>query len=213
MICRKATFTVSVPAVTLSNAILRLPEHKKPDFVLEKPENKGFRPQNRTKMPILCSKVLKTRVLKGKSAQKSQFCARGWLPRAQHYLPRALRGASGSSAPGNRLPQPTTQPAAVHAAGNCPRATYRRGVTAGTPTPRTSYLPLILPCIPPWRYRRGATAKTTVVCYRRGTTAVQPARRGILPCSGSRAQRAGDSDVGANDKGAGDDPGDGVDAH
>ena len=55
MICRKATFTVSVSAVTLSNAILRLPEHKNPDFVLEKPENKGFRPQKRTKMPILCS--------------------------------------------------------------------------------------------------------------------------------------------------------------
>ena len=67
-------------------------------------------------------------------------------------------------------------------------------------------------------YRRGATAealpqKTTVVCYRRGTTPVQPTRRGILPRDGSRAQRAGDSDVGANDKGAGDDPGDWVDAH
>ena len=36
---------------------------------------------------------------------------------------------------------------------------------------------------------------------------------GILPRDGSRAQRAGDSDVGANDKGAGDDPGDWVDAH
>ena len=53
--------------------------------------------------------------------------------------------------------------------------------------------------------------KTTVVCYRRGTTAVHAA--GILPRDGSSAQRAGDSDVGANDKGAGDDPGDGVDAH
>ena len=70
-----------------------------------------------------------------------------------------------------------------------------------------TYLPLILPCIPPWRYRRGATAKS----YSRGTTAVHAA--GILPRDGSRAQRAGDSDVGANDKGAGDDPGDGVDAH
>ena len=37
--------------------------------------------------------------------------------------------------------------------------------------------------------------------------------RWVLPRDGSRAQRAGDSDVGANDKGAGDDPGDGVDAH
>ena len=143
-----------------------------------------------TKNPILCSKGLKMRVSEGKSAQKPRFCARNARKRgfqtpkstktpilcsgmiaaslaaptgAQHCPPRALRGASGSSAPGNRLPQPTTQPAAVHAAGNCPRATYRRGATAGTPTPRTSYLPLILPCIPPWRYRRGATAKN----YRR----------------------------------------------
>ena len=86
MICRKATFTVSVSAVTLSNAILRLHEHKNPDFVLEKPENKGFRPQKRTKTPILCSKGLKMRVLNGKSAQKPRFCARGWLPRAQQRL-------------------------------------------------------------------------------------------------------------------------------
>ena len=50
--------------------------------------------------------------------------------------------------------------------------------------------------------------KATAVCYCQGTTA-----RWVLPCSGSRAQRAGDSDVGANDKGAGDDPGDWVDAH
>ena len=42
VICRKATFTVSVPAVTLSNAILRLPEHKNADFVLGRPENEGF---------------------------------------------------------------------------------------------------------------------------------------------------------------------------
>ena len=33
----------------------RLPEHKNADFVLEKPENGGFRGQKRTKMPILCS--------------------------------------------------------------------------------------------------------------------------------------------------------------
>ena len=49
--------------------------------------------------------------------------------------------------------------------------------------------------------------------YRRGATPGQPARRGILPRDGSRSQRAGDSDVGANDKGAGDDPSDWVDAH
>ena len=65
----------------------------------------------------------------------------------------------------------------------------------------------LLPLIPPWRYRRGSTDKS----YSRGTTAVHAA--GILPCDGSRAQRAGDSDVGANNKGAGDDPGDWVDAH
>ena len=112
-----------------------------------------------------------------------------------------------------------------------------------------------LPLIPPWRYRRGTTAKSyrrvhTAVCFRRELSPgippcippcllPQPTCRayyrayprttylplilpciprttyppGILPRDGSRAQRAGDSDVGANDKGACDDPGDGVDAH
>ena len=32
--------------------------HKNPDFVLEKPENGGSRPQKRTKTPILCSRGL-----------------------------------------------------------------------------------------------------------------------------------------------------------
>ena len=32
------------------------------DFVLERPENGGSRPQKRTKMPILCSKSPKTGV-------------------------------------------------------------------------------------------------------------------------------------------------------
>ena len=54
----------------------RLPEHKNADFVLERPENGGSRPQKRTKTPIFCSKGLKTRVPKAKSAQKPQFCAR-----------------------------------------------------------------------------------------------------------------------------------------
>ena len=40
------------------------------------PENKGFLPQKRTKTSILCSKSPKTRVSKGKSAQKPRFCAR-----------------------------------------------------------------------------------------------------------------------------------------
>ena len=100
----------------------------------------------------------------------------------------------------------------------------------------------LLPLLPPWRYSRGTTAKklppahlspynlspcmlpqpaaktylpcNLPPCATAGTlTPGQPARRGILPCSGSRAQRAGDSDVGANDKGACDDPGDWVDAH
>ena len=53
-----------------------LPEHKNADFVLERPENGGPRPQKRTKTPIFCSKGLKTRVPKAKSAQKPQFCAR-----------------------------------------------------------------------------------------------------------------------------------------
>ena len=39
-------------------------EHKKPDFVLEMPENGGSEGQKRTKTSILCSKSLKSRVLK-----------------------------------------------------------------------------------------------------------------------------------------------------
>ena len=40
--------------------LVPLLEHKNADFVLEKPENKGSRPQKRTKTSILCSKSLKT---------------------------------------------------------------------------------------------------------------------------------------------------------
>ena len=39
-------------------------EHKKPDFVLEMPQNGGSEGKKRTKMAILCSKCPKTRVLK-----------------------------------------------------------------------------------------------------------------------------------------------------
>ena len=76
MICRKATVTVSVSAVTLSNAIPRLLEHKNADFVLVKPENVGSEGKKRTKTSILCSKCLKTGVPKAKKAQKPRFCAR-----------------------------------------------------------------------------------------------------------------------------------------
>ena len=87
--------------------------HKNLDFVLEMPENGGSEAQKRTKMPILCS---------------------GMVAASSAALPRALRGASGSRTPGNRLPQPTTQPAAghttVHTAEELPQK-----ATAGTPTP------------------------------------------------------------------------------
>ena len=56
--------------------LIPLLEHKNADFVLGKLENGGFCRQKRTKMPILCSKSLKTRVPEGKSAQKCRFCAR-----------------------------------------------------------------------------------------------------------------------------------------
>ena len=54
----------------------RAKAHKNLDFVLGKPENGGSEGKKRTKMPILCSKCPKTRVSKGKSAQKTRFCAR-----------------------------------------------------------------------------------------------------------------------------------------
>ena len=59
-----------------SDAAHQLHEHKKPDFVLEQPENEGFEGQKRTKTSILCSNSPKTRVSKAKSAQKPRFCAR-----------------------------------------------------------------------------------------------------------------------------------------
>ena len=68
-LARTASFAFPMPLVPL-------PEHKNPDFVLETPENGGFRPQKRTKTSILCSKSPKMRVPKGKSAQKPRYCAR-----------------------------------------------------------------------------------------------------------------------------------------
>ena len=192
--------------------------------MLERAENEGFERQKRTKMAILCSGMVAA----------SLAAPIG----AQHYPPRALRSASGSSAPGNRLPQPTTQPAAVHATVSkqpgyllplMPPWRYSRGTTAKKlppahlspynlspcmlPQPAAkTYLPLILPCIPPDNLPAAHTTVHTAVALP-PRKCRRACRRGILPCDGSRAQRAGDSDVGANDKGAGDDPGDGVDAH
>ena len=169
--------------------------HKNADFVLESAENGGSEGQKRTKTSILCSKCPKMRVPDPKSAQKCRFCARGWLPRAQQRPPE--------------LSTTRHEPCGVHLAAvrqaincrNLPRNLLLRPTCReyDRAYPRTTYLPLILPCIPPWRYPRATYPRACC--------------RGILPCSGSRAQRAGDSDVGANDKGAGDDPGDGVDAH
>ena len=53
----------------------RSKKHKNLDFVLEKPENKGSKPQKRTKTSILCSKSPKTAIQKAKRAQKHRFCA------------------------------------------------------------------------------------------------------------------------------------------
>ena len=53
----------------------RLHEHENANFVLEMPENRGSRPQKRTKTSILCSKSLKSGVLEGKIVQKVDFCA------------------------------------------------------------------------------------------------------------------------------------------
>ena len=53
-----------------------LPEHKKPDFVLERGQNQGKIAVSDTKTLILCSKCPKTGVSKAKKAQKPRFCAR-----------------------------------------------------------------------------------------------------------------------------------------
>ena len=55
--------------------LIRLPEHKNADFVLEMPENRGSEGKKSTKTLILCSKAPKMGVPKAKSAQKWDFCA------------------------------------------------------------------------------------------------------------------------------------------
>ena len=50
--------------------------HKNADFVLERGKNQGKIASSDTKMPILCSKCLKTWVPEAKKAQKPRFCAR-----------------------------------------------------------------------------------------------------------------------------------------
>ena len=146
----KATFTLSVSAITLPDATCPSARAQKCRFCARKARKRGVEGKKRTKISILCSKRPKMWVLKGKSAQKPRFCARnarkqgfrrpkahknanfvlempeneGSRPQkrtkmlilcsgmvaaslaahtgAQHCPPRALRGASGSSAPGNR---------------------------------------------------------------------------------------------------------------
>ena len=70
---QRCLFRRESPPTPTSNLVN---EHKKPDFVLEMPENEGSGGRKRTKTPILCSKCPKTRVQKPKSAQKPRFCAR-----------------------------------------------------------------------------------------------------------------------------------------
>ena len=143
------------------------------------PENGGSEAQKRTKIPFLCL---------------------GMVAASSAALPRALRGASGSSALGNRLPQPTTQPAAVA----LPPRNYRKKLppcaTAGTPTSRTTYLPcmlpqpaaktylpLILPCIPPDNLPAAHTTVQTAVKLPQKATAValppRNYRKKLPPCA------------------------------
>ena len=90
MICRKVTFSLpdaTCPAARVQKCRFCAREarkrgfqtpkaHKNLDFVLEKPENEGFKAPKSTKTPILCSKSPKMRVSNPKSAQKPRFCAR-----------------------------------------------------------------------------------------------------------------------------------------
>ena len=71
-----ASNVLLVAKLGLPVAALATNEHKNADFVLEMPENEGFRPQKRTKTLILCSKRSKIGVPEGKNAQKPRFCAR-----------------------------------------------------------------------------------------------------------------------------------------
>ena len=76
-LCRNCAFKVLLVAkLRFPDAALAANEHKNPDSVLEKPENRGSEGQKSTKTPILCSKCPKTGVPKAKKAQKPRFCAR-----------------------------------------------------------------------------------------------------------------------------------------
>ena len=70
------TKTLILCSKSLKTRVPTLKAHKNLDFVLEKPENGGFRPQKRTKTSILYSKCPKTGVPNPKSAQKTRFRAR-----------------------------------------------------------------------------------------------------------------------------------------
>ena len=180
------------------------------------------------------------RVFEAKSAQKPRFCARnarkrGFRKAKAHKNPIFVLGdgcrelSSAATSPAGCIwQQYARQQIAATYHATCP--VHAAGHTTVSKQP--GYL---LPLIPPWRYRLGATAKKLPPAHLSPYNLPpcmlpQPAAKtylplilpciprttylpGILPRDGSRAQRAGDSDVGANDKGAGDDPGDWVDAH
>ena len=109
-------------------------------------------------------------------AQKWRFCARGWLPRTQQrchepcgvHLAAVRQATDCRNLPRNLPPcmLPGTAPVQPTAVALPPAR-----LPLGHPT-----------CCSYYRaYRRGATAealpqKTTVVCYRRGTTPGQPTR-------------------------------------
>ena len=72
----KATFTLSVSAITLPDATCPSARAQKCRFCARKARKRGVEGKKRTKISILCSKRPKMWVLKGKSAQKPRFCAR-----------------------------------------------------------------------------------------------------------------------------------------
>ena len=112
------------------DAAHQLPEHKNPDFVLEKPENEGPEGQKSTKTSILCSKRLKMRVPEGKSAQKPRFCAREARKRGSRRPNKHKNLDFVLETPENRASRPQKRTKTPILCSKCPKTGLPKGKSA-----------------------------------------------------------------------------------
>ena len=144
-------------------------------------------------MPILCSKGLKMRVFKGKSAQKPRFCAR----KARKW---GVQRVKAHKNPDFVLGDDCREPSSAHRSSALPAtnpaeciwqqyarqqiaATYHTTcpVHAAGHTTVSKQPGYLLPLIPPWRYRLGATTKKLPPAHLSPCMLPQPAAKTYLP--------------------------------